>query len=83
MENTKTLGYTEQELNDYTAIADSTEYNLLKRRYKESISELKFQEFKTTLRIKRKMMWQGMTYGAMGGSIVGFAMSLPFAIKSR
>ena len=83
MDRIEDLEYTEQELNDYSAIAESTEFNLLKRRYKESLNELKFQEFVTTLKIKKKMMIQGLTYGAMGGSVVGFTMSLPFAFKSR
>ena len=79
MEN---LEYSEQELNDYRAIAESVESRMLKRRYKESLRDLKFQEFVNTLKFKRSAMINGAKYGMMGGAIVGFVMSTPFVYKT-
>ena len=75
--------YTQEEENSYRSLAETLQFKNLRPRHKESLRDLKWQEFKYNLKVKNYMMRQGFKSGATGGALLGFVMGIPLLYKYK
>ena len=77
------IQYTLEEENSYQILAETMKFKNMVPRHKESLRDLKWQEFQYSWRMKKVMMKEGFKRGAISGSILGLVLGLPFAIKHK